>query len=797
MRRDTDGAVLDRSDPRLPASSAVVRPTTDEPRPASCSAGEGVICRDSDVAAAKGPGHRRGVLTGLGVDPGRIVGLVSFGLSGAFALGVVLLLLRGRPGGSLAELPELAPVGHNGADVVADSQNPTWAAPKAGAGLPRLWLVVPAYNEELRLGGTLEQYRGALGPNDRLVIVVNGSVDRTEELARSVAGADTRLTVLVEPRRVGKGGALIIGFQYVAGHADNQDVVAYTDADAAVSGPEIVRFSSATSPQELRVGSRWRDPATQLRRQPLLRQVAGRAFNYLVRRLLDLEVADTQCSAKALVAAHLPAVVEHLDCTGFAFDVDLIMASRRAGLKTTEVPVVWSDKAGSTVSMRRAAPAMVRELLKLRRKYKAAGPDFAASPPRYQLLAPAIADVEQVIDLTDAETDRSHHDAPSLGDGAPSLTGVAAPANQARRAGADHAPSPASSQVMSLPQKLGAIALVLGATCGLIIAPIITLVALNAAIIVFFTAANVVKLDLVRRSMNDRSRQVIDLTDPPRIPDDDLPVYTILLPLYHESSILRQLIDGITALDYPMSKLDVKLILEPDDDDTRTALNEHVLPASFEIVPVSDTGPTGKPRACNSGLARALGHFLVIYDAEDRPEPDQLRKAVQAFRDVPADVVCMQAKLNYFNRTHNLLTRWFTSEYSLWFDQLLPGLQSMDVAIPLGGTSNHFITERLQDLGGWDPFNVTEDADLGLRIYLSGGKTTILDSTTYEEATSRYHNWIRQRSRWVKGYMQTYLHHTRNPIALARQMGRALSLCSTSSLAPPPSAYSSTRSIGR
>jgi cellulose synthase/poly-beta-1,6-N-acetylglucosamine synthase-like glycosyltransferase len=134
-------------------------------------------------------------------------------------------------------------------------------------------------------------------------------------------------------------------------------------------------------------------------------------------------------------------------------------------------------------------------------------------------------------------------------------------------------------------------------------------------------------------------------------------------------------------------------------------------------------------------------------------------------------VVCFQAKLNYFNRTHNLLTRWFTSEYSVWFDQLLPGLQSLDVAIPLGGTSNHFITQRLRDLGGWNAYNVTEDADLGLRIFLGGWKTAVLDTTTYEEATSRYGNWIRQRSRWVKGYMQTYLFHMRHPLRLARHMG--------------------------
>jgi Glycosyl transferase family group 2 len=170
-------------------------------------------------------------------------------------------------------------------------------------------------------------------------------------------------------------------------------------------------------------------------------------------------------------------------------------------------------------------------------------------------------------------------------------------------------------------------------------------------------------------------------------------------------------------------------------------------------------------------LGHRRGKFVVIYDAEDRPEPDQLRRCIEAFGTAPESIVCLQAKLNYFNRARNLLTRWFTAEYSVWFDQLFPGLQALDVAIPLGGTSKHFITAKLREIGGWNPYNVTEDADLGVRIFLRGWKTAILDSTTYEEATSRYHNWIRQRSRWVKGYMQTYLLHMRNPLNLYRRMG--------------------------
>jgi cellulose synthase/poly-beta-1,6-N-acetylglucosamine synthase-like glycosyltransferase len=142
-----------------------------------------------------------------------------------------------------------------------------------------------------------------------------------------------------------------------------------------------------------------------------------------------------------------------------------------------------------------------------------------------------------------------------------------------------------------------------------------------------------------------------------------------------------------------------------------------------------------------------------------------------AFSKLSPKTICLQAKLNYYNRTQNLLTRWGTAEYSSWFDLLLPGMQSLRAAMPLGGTSNHFITARLRELGGWEAYNVTEDADLGVRLFIAGYQTAMIDSTTYEEANSRYGNWLRQHSRWIKGYMQTYLAYMRHPLRLYRQMG--------------------------
>jgi cellulose synthase/poly-beta-1,6-N-acetylglucosamine synthase-like glycosyltransferase len=250
-----------------------------------------------------------------------------------------------------------------------------------------------------------------------------------------------------------------------------------------------------------------------------------------------------------------------------------------------------------------------------------------------------------------------------------------------------------------------------------------------------------------------------------------LPVYSILVPLYKEAGIIHRLVSGIGELNYPKTKLDVRLLCEEDDEETIETILAMELPPYFKLVVVPDAQPKTKPKACNYGLLQADGKYVVIYDAEDRPDPDQLKKVVIAFEKSDPAVTCIQAKLNYFNSDQNLLTRWFTIEYSMWFDLMLPGLDAQQAPIPLGGTSNHFITDRLIELAAWDPYNVTEDADLGIRLARAGWKTAMIDSTTYEEANSRLQNWINQRSRWIKGYIQTWLVHMRNPVKLLGQLG--------------------------
>ena len=256
--------------------------------------------------------------------------------------------------------------------------------------------------------------------------------------------------------------------------------------------------------------------------------------------------------------------------------------------------------------------------------------------------------------------------------------------------------------------------------------------------------------------------------------DAELPMYTVLCPLYKEAGVLPQLVKACSELDYPKSKLEVKLLLEADDFETLEAVRRFRLPGFFEVVVVPAAGQRTKPKACNYGLQLARGEYTVIFDAEDVPEPDQLKKAICVFRRPGGErLACVQAKLNYYNARQNWLTGWFTLEYTAWFDFFLPALERLGLPVPLGGSSNHLPTALLRRVGAWDANNVTEDADLGLRLFRLGYRTAVLESTTWEEANSDFVNWVRQRSRWGKGYFVTWLIHMRHPLRTARELGWA------------------------
>jgi cellulose synthase/poly-beta-1,6-N-acetylglucosamine synthase-like glycosyltransferase len=313
---------------------------------------------------------------------------------------------------------------------------------------------------------------------------------------------------------------------------------------------------------------------------------------------------------------------------------------------------------------------------------------------------------------------------------------------------------------------------------GLAVVPDATCAAATALIALPFLCVGLLRVVALRQAFAGPARERRQGRQPAtRCPDAQLPFYSVLVPLFREANMLPGLVRSLAALDYPAAKLEVILVLEAIDLETQAALLDMGLPGNFRTLVVPDRQPRTKPKALNYALQCARGDFVVVYDAEDRPQCDQLRRAWEVFRLAPPGLGCLQAQLNIYNPWDGwFFTRQFTIEYSALFDAILPALERLRLPVPLGGTSNHFPRTTLVEVGAWDPHNVTEDADLGIRLARQGYRTAVLASTTWEEAPPRFGIWLRQRTRWMKGWMQTYLVHTRELSRLHRDLGPTASI---------------------
>lgn len=249
------------------------------------------------------------------------------------------------------------------------------------------------------------------------------------------------------------------------------------------------------------------------------------------------------------------------------------------------------------------------------------------------------------------------------------------------------------------------------------------------------------------------------------------PTYTLLCPLYREANIVGELLVAIAKIDYPAEALDIILLIEADDEETRRAASAAANGRNVSILIIPPAQPRTKPKALNAGLARARGEYVVVYDAEDRPHKQQLRAALAAFEDGGESLACVQAPLMIDNENASWIASQFATEYAIQFTQILPLLARLGLPLPLGGSSNHFRTAVLRASGGWDPFNVTEDADLGYRFARDRWRSNVIAPPTYEEAPVTLGAWFNQRTRWLKGHMQTWLVLMRNPFRTAKEMG--------------------------
>ncbi|CAN7248419.1 glycosyltransferase [Pararhizobium sp. LjRoot255] len=299
--------------------------------------------------------------------------------------------------------------------------------------------------------------------------------------------------------------------------------------------------------------------------------------------------------------------------------------------------------------------------------------------------------------------------------------------------------------------------------------PIISLLILHIVLTLFYLANFSVRLYALGCAfLQERSTPKARAEAGPAGP---VPVYSVLVALYKEKSVAAQLIEALDRLDWPRSRLDIKLICEEDDAETIAALRALPLAPEYEIVIVPVHLPRTKPKALSYALPGARGTFVTVYDAEDRPHPGQLREAHAAFMAAPERVICLQAPLIVTNARQSWLSALFAVEYAGLFRGLLPMLSLTGLPLPLGGTSNHFRTAQLRLIGGWDPYNMTEDADLGLRLHRLGYRSRVIFKPTFEEAPVTLPVWLGQRTRWFKGWLQTWLVLMRKPAQFCRETG--------------------------
>ncbi|MDN5567525.1 MAG: glycosyltransferase [Paracoccus sp. (in: a-proteobacteria)] len=322
-----------------------------------------------------------------------------------------------------------------------------------------------------------------------------------------------------------------------------------------------------------------------------------------------------------------------------------------------------------------------------------------------------------------------------------------------------------------------AIFLVLTVMLGILAAPTVLMAVVTLWAVLTLISQSGLKLMafLAARRARSENRELVQAVAQGQLLPSDvqvaLPMISVMVPLFKESDVAGKLVGRLARLEYPRELTDILLVIEDSDDVTEAALKGATLPHWIRVVRVPDGPIKTKPRALNYALNFCKAEIVGIWDAEDRPDPDQLHKIARAFHFAPADVACLQGALDFYNPRTNWLARCFTVEYAAWFRVLLPGIARLGLVVPLGGTTLFFRRHLLEEVGAWDSWNVTEDADLGVRLARRGYRTQIIDTTTDEEANCRAMPWVKQRSRWLKGYAMTWAVHMRNPRLLYRELG--------------------------
>ena len=582
--------------------------------------------------------------------------------------------------------------------------------------IDKISIIIPVFNEEQNIKPLVERIHASLskaGIIYELIFVDDHSTDQTKNFISNLAIFYP--IILVDKKgKNGKAFSIYEGIKYA-----QYDAVGMIDADLQYAPENFVGMLNELENSDVVVANR------KHYRDSTLRKIFSKTFRLTFGRVLFGLDHDIQSGLKVFTR-QLWETVKFMPQSPWTFDLEFLHRAKQAGFKIQKYNIIFYKRKNgkSNVSFVKQTAEIGFNALRVRAKR--IHPAHIPPSGKYSMLGAGVGFRKRKY-----------------------ITHTTIPHNIS------------ALKTATLSQKLIFLLIFVDILLGLYISPLITLQVLVGLLSAIYFADVLFNLYLITKSLGKTNEITSTQEELGSIKNADLPVYTILCPLYREARVIPQFLDAIEKISWPKDKLDVILLLEEDDVETIEKASQMDLPKYVRTLIVPHSIPKTKPKACNFGLGHAKGEYIVVYDAEDIPDPLQLKKAYLGFKKAKGNVICLQAKLNYYNSHQNLLTRLFTAEYSHWFDLTLPGLVSIDTTLPLGGTSNHFRIESLRQVHGWDPFNVTEDADLGVRLFKKGYKTAMIDSETLEEANSKVRNWLRQRSRWIKGYMQTYLVHTR------------------------------------
>lgn len=576
-------------------------------------------------------------------------------------------------------------------------------------------IIIPAWNEAGNIALLVESITKALvsyGVIYELIVVDDNSTDKTVEILKELS-SNFPVSVYLKKGKKGKAQSLLEGFTYA-----KYDLVGFIDADLQYPAEAIPKMMDKIgSGADIVVADRKEFNAS------FRRKLLSWGFRSFFGRFLHGFTCDVQSGLKVFRKEIIERLTLHPN--PWTFDLEFLVKARDAGYKIATHDIIFHKRHSGKPKIGLLAASLEIGLAAL---------NLAVSSPEIIPFHPKVEKIKGK-GFHYKGIEFIHHTA------------------------LDHSKSAFFRLSLRQVSIITALLTMLG--FGLIHNWHATIIFLVALLTLLYFADLIFNFFLIVRSFSRPPE--IQITDTEIEKITEWPTYTIFCPLYREYDVLPQFVTAISRLDYPKDKLQVLLLLEEDDVETVQKAQKYTLPDYFQVTVIPHSLPKTKPKALNYGLSHASGEYAVIYDAEDIPDPKQLKKAVVAFGKVDAKTICIQAKLNFYNPQQNILTRVFTAEYSLWFDLILTGLQSVRAPIPLGGTSNHFRTRDLHKLQGWDAFNVTEDCDLGMRLVKQGFRTAIMNEMTYEEANSDLANWFGQRTRWIKGYIQTYLVHMRDP----------------------------------